>query len=392
MRCAADPAEAWMRRALRLARRGQGRVEPNPMVGCVLVRDGRVLGEGAHRRFGGPHAEVEALANCRRRGRDPAGCEVYVTLEPCAHTGKTPPCVDALIAAGVARVCAAMTDPSPAVSGRGIARLRDAGIRVEVGTGEVPARELNEPWLKRLRSGLPWVTAKWAQTVDGAIATSTGDSRWISNSASRRLVHRMRARMDAVVVGIGTVLADDPMLTARDVPRPRVARRVVVDPACRLPHTARVVPARAGDVPLTLAVREALLAEPSDRVRRLADRGVEVIGLGACATDPARLALAPLLAHLATARSATNVLVEGGATLLGTMFRQDLVDQVLVFIAPRLLADEQAQGALCGARRTRIDEADGLRLRAIRRVEDDVLLDYRVGGSVTSHRQSPWPP
>src|SRR5690606_10988967 len=223
---ATETDRMWMRRALELAAGGRGYVAPNPMVGCMIVRDGAIVGEGFHGRFGGPHAEVEAL----RSLADPAlarGATAYVTLEPCCHIGKTPPCSDALITAGVARVVVALQDPFPRVSGGGLAQLRAAGIEVEVGVLQNEAEQLSAAYLKRLRSGRPWVIAKWAMTLDGRIATKTGDSQWISGEVSRGKVHRLRGLVDGVVVGAGTVAADDPVLTARP-PGPRTATRIVV--------------------------------------------------------------------------------------------------------------------------------------------------------------------
>ena len=373
-----DESERRMRRALALARRGQGRVEPNPMVGCVLVRSGRVIGEGWHRRFGGAHAEVAAIDDCRKRGGDARGCTAFVTLEPCAHQGKTPPCTDALIAAGVARVCVAMPDPSAQVDGRGAAKLRDAGIGVTVGVCDDEARLLNEPYVKRVTTGLPWVIAKWAQTLDGSIAAADGGSKWISGKESRRLVHRLRARMDAVIVGVGTAMADDPMLTARRVPLRRRARRVVVDPQLRLTERARLIATMDESNPVTLGVDQRLLAGPSRRMQQLAARGVEFVGLPAAAQSDRQLDLLPLLQHLAQARSATNVLVEGGGGLLGTLFEQQLVDQVVTFVAPKLLADENALSAVRGRTPCPLDGAHRLELRSVKRIAGDVMLDYRV--------------
>jgi len=366
----------YIRRALQLARRGQGRVEPNPMVGAVLVRDGRIIGEGYHARFGGPHAEIVAIRDGRRRGQEVAGSDLYVTLEPCCHVGKTPPCTQAVIDAGIARVFVAMEDPDPRMRGGGLAQLRQAGIEVHIGLGESKARSLNEPFIKRTVVGLPWVIAKWAQTLDGRVATRTGDSKWISSDRSRQFVHRLRSRVDAVMVGIGTVLADDPRLTARHVKPKRPARRVVVDPDVKLPATARLL--REAGPGLTLAVRQGLLAEPSPRVLELAEAGVELVGLPEDSADGSRLLLRPLLEHLATGREATNVLVEGGPRLLGALLREGLVDQVLAFVAPRLLGDTEARAAVEGLHRPRIAEATGLRLTGLRRVGEDVLLDYRV--------------
>lgn len=370
-----------MGRALRLAARGRGKVEPNPLVGCVLARDGQIIGEGYHQRFGAEHAETRALQACRQNGLDPSGCDVYVTLEPCAHHGKTPPCADALINAQVARVNVAMVDPYPPVAGRGLDRLRAAGIEVFVGTCREQAERLNEPYLKQKTTGLPWVLAKWAQTLDGAIATRDGDSRWISNDLSRRLVHRLRARVDAVIVGIGTVVADDPQLTARKVPLRRVARRIVIDPHLEIPMQCQLLATLDDRHPLTVAIEQTLLKSRPAPLEALSSRGVEFVGLPTCDTDPGRLQLRPLLEHLVTSRSATNVLVEGGSKLLGSFFRQQLVDQALVIVAPKLMGDGEALRPVQGIPRRSIQEVDGFTLRSARRVGDDVVLDYRPGFS-----------
>src|SRR5438094_5754489 len=217
--------EPWMRRALELAEKGRGAVEPNPLVGAVVVRNDTVAGEGWHQRYGGPHAEVHALAAAGEAARQ---ATLYVTLEPCCHHGKTPPCTDAILRAGINRVVAAMTDPFPQVAGKGAALLRAAGVVVEFGAGEAEARRLNAPYLKLLATGRPYVHAKWAMTLDGKIATRTGDSKWISNEVSRWRVHELRGRMDAIVVGIGTALADNPRLTVRP-PGPRTPLRIILD-------------------------------------------------------------------------------------------------------------------------------------------------------------------
>jgi diaminohydroxyphosphoribosylaminopyrimidine deaminase / 5-amino-6-(5-phosphoribosylamino)uracil reductase len=371
-----------MQRALRLARRGRGRVEPNPMVGCMLARAGRVIAEGFHRAFGGPHAEVEALRACREKGLDPAGCDVFVTLEPCCHFGKTPPCTEALIQARPRRVVAAMVDPFPEVSGQGLARLREAGLKVEAGLCEEEARRLNEPFIKRVATGLPWVIAKWAQTLDGRVATGGGDSRWISNERSRRLVHQIRGRVDVVMVGIGTALADDPRLTARGVTVHRRARRVVVDPRLRMPVEAQLVRTigdAPGTGPLMLAISQEVCDSRPEKMRILEARGVEFIGLPPVENGNAALSLRPLLEHLAQHLGATNVLVEGGPRLLGTLFAQQLVDQVLAFVCPRVLGDEKAPAAITGFSVQKMEQALRLSLVGVRRIEGDVLLDYRVG-------------
>ena len=268
-----EELDAWhMARALELAARGEGSVEPNPMVGCVIVRDGETIGEGFHRRFGGPHAEVEALAVAGPRAR---GATAYVTLEPCCHHGKTPPCTGALIAAGISRVVVAQRDPFAKVAGQGIAELAAAGIAVDVGVGADEALRLNAPYLKLLQTARPWIIAKWAMTLDGKLATHAGDSRWISSEASRAIVHRLRGRVDAVMVGRGTAQADDPQLTARP-PGPRQAARIVVDTTATHSLQSLLVKT-AREVPVIVAGGA---AAPQDRVEALQAAGCEVI---ACA-------------------------------------------------------------------------------------------------------------
>ncbi len=365
----------YMQRAIRLARRGVGYVEPNPMVGCVIVRGERIIGEGWHRRFGGPHAEVNALSAARSR-RGAKDATVYVTLEPCCHHGKTPPCADALLAAGIRRVVVGCVDPFGAVSGRGLRKLRRAGIRVTVGVCEDEARQLIAPFAKRMTTGLPWVIAKWAATVDGAIATRTGDSRWISNRRSRKIVHQLRARVDAVMVGIHTALADDPMLDARQVKVRRMARRVVIDPRLRLSPDAKLV--RSADrLPLTVAVAPGALDRRSAKARKLEMAGVEVVAIPA--TDAGSMKLDTLLAYLADQHEATNVLVEGGGTTHGRLFGAGLVDELIVFTGPRVIGDGKAIRPAAGRGAVeRMADARRLRLVCTRRIDDDVMLRYLV--------------
>jgi diaminohydroxyphosphoribosylaminopyrimidine deaminase/5-amino-6-(5-phosphoribosylamino)uracil reductase len=355
-----------MRRALMLAARGVGRVEPNPMVGCVLVRGGRVVGEGYHRRFGGPHAEVEAIEAAGRAAR---GATAFVTLEPCCHHGKTPPCTDALLAAGVKRVVAAMRDPFSRVRGRGLAVLRRAGVQVEVGLCEWEAVQLNGPYLKRERLGLPWVILKWAQSIDGKIATRTGESRWISGEASRRWVHRVRGRVDAIVVGVGTVLADDPLLDCRYGRLRRVAARVVIDPRLRTPRDAQLV-RTAGDIPTILVTAP---ETPPARRRLFEKAGVQLLSVreGRDGLD-----LRAMLEELAR-RGMTNMLVEGGGKTLGAFFDQGLADEAIVFISRRLIGGESAISPLAGRGPSRMkDICQPIWTKLARMGEDDV---YRMG-------------
>jgi diaminohydroxyphosphoribosylaminopyrimidine deaminase/5-amino-6-(5-phosphoribosylamino)uracil reductase len=360
--------EKTMQRAIRLGRRGLGNVEPNPPVGCVLVRGGQIVGEGFHRRFGSGHAEIHALAQA---GRKANGATAYVSLEPCSHTGKTPPCTRALIDAGIQRVVIGAIDPNPAVRGRGVRALRRAGIDVTTGIKQAAADALIAPFAKYITRGVPWVIAKWAQTVDGAIATRTGDSAWISNADSRKLVHQLRARVDAIVVGTATAAADDPTLTARDVRVRRVARRVVLDPNLKLSLRSKLVQT-AQQIPTSIATSKK--SADSAKLARLQRAGVETLPLGNSGS------LKPLLRQLAKQDDATNVLVEGGGRTLGAFFEQKLVDEVWVFVAPKLAIDAQAIGAIRGGKALRrIVDAQLLSLIETKRVGDDVLLKYRVG-------------
>jgi diaminohydroxyphosphoribosylaminopyrimidine deaminase/5-amino-6-(5-phosphoribosylamino)uracil reductase len=328
----ADPADrAWLTAALALARRGLGRVWPNPAVGCVLVRNGRVVGRGWTQPGGRPHAETEALA---RAGTAARGATAYVTLEPCAHHGRTPPCADALIAAGIARAVAAIEDPDPRVAGQGFARLRAAGVAVTAGLCAVEAAELNAGFLLRIRQGRPLVTLKTATTLDGRIATHRGESRWITGEAARRAGHLLRATHDAIMVGAGTALADDPRLTCR-LPglADRSPVRVVVDGRLRLPLTAALVRS-AREVPTWLVT---LARNEAQRLAAYRDCGVEVIEVPA--TAEGNLDLQAALRALG-GRGLTRVLVEGGAVLAASLLRADLVDRIAWFRAPALIGGD----------------------------------------------------
>jgi diaminohydroxyphosphoribosylaminopyrimidine deaminase/5-amino-6-(5-phosphoribosylamino)uracil reductase len=357
------PDESWMRQALDLAERGRGCVEPNPLVGAVVVRDGHLVGEGWHQRYGQAHAEVNALAAAGETAR---GATLYVTLEPCCHHGKTPPCTDAVLRAGVRRVVVAMSDPFPAVAGNGTELLRAAGIAVQVGVCEAEARRLNAPYLKLLAAGRPYVHAKWAMTLDGKIATRSGDSRWISNEESRRRVHELRGRMDAIVVGIGTALADDPQLTARP-PGPRTAVRVVLDGKGRLPPAGRLA-SSARQTPVLVATAAAL----PENIAELRECGCEVLALPG---GDGRVDVSALLAEMGRRRY-TNVLVEGGAGVLGSFRDAGAIDEVHVFVAPRLAGGAEARTPMGGRGVEWIAEA--LRLAEWR--FEDVAGDLYVRG------------
>jgi diaminohydroxyphosphoribosylaminopyrimidine deaminase/5-amino-6-(5-phosphoribosylamino)uracil reductase len=357
--------ETWMGRALELAERGRGWVEPNPLVGAVVVRDGQLVGEGWHQRFGDAHAEVNALAAA---GAAAHGATLYVTLEPCCHQGKTPPCTDAILRAGVGRVVAAMSDPFPPVAGKGADLLRAAGVSVEFGIDEAAAQRLNAPYLTLLAIGQPYVHAKWAMTLDGKIATRTGDSKWISNEASRRRAHALRGRMDAVIIGIGTALADDPRLTARP-PGPRTAIRIILDSKCRLSADS-VLANTAREVPTLIA---ATPEAPPEQIAALRALGCEVL---TPPTTDGHTNVKALLAELGRRRF-TNVLVEGGGAALGAFLDAGAIDEVHVFIAPRLAGGAGARTPIGGKGVDKIAEALALTEMHVEVVDGDLLVHGR---------------
>lgn len=326
----------FISQAIELARQGQGLVEPNPMVGCVITRDGQVVGRGYHQRFGGPHAEVEAL---RDAGEAARSATAYVTLEPCCHQGKTGPCTQALIEAGLARVVVGCEDPNPKVAGQGLDELRKAGIEVVSDVLRDEAQRLIAPFAKLITTGRPWVIAKWAMTLDGKIATHTGSSQWISGEASRAMVHQLRGRVDAVLVGRGTVEADDPLLTARPA-GPRTATRIVLDSRASLATDSQLI-GSIDAAPLLVAVGDA--APEGDR-RRLTDLGAEVLPLeGATRSEQ----LSSLLDELG-ARQLTNVLVEGGGEVLAALLELREIDEIHAFVAPKLVGGQSAATPIGG--------------------------------------------
>jgi len=372
-----------MRRALRLAARGRGRVEPNPMVGCVLVRGGRVLSEGWHRRFGGPHAEVDALRRLAKSGASARGATAYVTLEPCHYHGKTPPCVVALLAAGVKRVVAAMCDPNPRVLGGGFAVLRAAGVEVEEGVLREAAARLNAPFAKWITRGRPWVIAKWAQSLDGRIATRTRDSRWISDEAARAHAHAVRGRMDAIVVGVGTVLRDDPLLTCRDAPLRRVATRVVLDAQLRTPPRAKLV-RTAREIPTMIFCAADAAAERAGLLERA---GCEIVTVRV--DRRGGVSLDAVLERLGAAQM-TNVLIEGGGTVLGRVFDERIADEVHAYIAPRLIGGLEALSSLEGIGAARVADSLELAEARMRKLGSGWLLEGRFADpAATVDREQP---
>jgi diaminohydroxyphosphoribosylaminopyrimidine deaminase/5-amino-6-(5-phosphoribosylamino)uracil reductase len=347
---------AWMRRALALAERGWGQTAPNPMVGAVVVRDDEVVGEGWHGQFGGPHAEVEALRAAGERAR---GATLYVTLEPCAHHGKTPPCTEAILAAGVRRVVAATEDPSPAAQG-GALRLRDAGVDVLVGVEASRARELNAPFFHALRSDRPFVQLKLALSLDGALADHSREPGWLTGEAARREVHRLRAGVDAIAVGIGTVLADDPELTVRHAAPPRVApTRVVFDTSARLPRTSKLAHG-ASQIPVIVVC---WAPEPAHAA------ALEHTGVTLLHAATARDALVAL-----RQRDVRSVLVEGGAALASAFLQEALVDRLIIFRAPLVLGSG-ALNAFGAMPPVRAGEAPRWRIiRSLRFVYDEMTV------------------
>lgn len=353
--------ETWMARALELAQLGWGQVSPNPLVGAVVVRNGAVVGEGAHRRFGAAHAEIEAIEAAGERAR---GATLYVTLEPCTHHGKTPPCVDAIIRAGVSRVVVAVRDPNPQAGG-GVEQLQAAGIRVDVGVLVEEATELNAPFIHAFRSDRPWVTLKLAVSLDGAIAHASRTTSWLTGPESRRRVHRLRAGSDAVAVGMGTVLADDPLLTVRDADPPRIApTRVIFSRTGRLPLTSRMAQ-RSHEAPV-IVFANALDPNYEHSLRSL---GVEAV---------AASSLIEALQML-RARGIHSLLAEGGASLTASLLEHDVVDRLVLFQAPIVLGE----GSLPAfGRFSSSFGADGLRFRplASERIGEDHMIVFAPGG------------
>jgi len=369
-----DTDKAHLARAIELARRGLGTVKPNPVVGAVVARDGETLGEGWHEHFGGVHAEVNAIEACGLE--DLTGATLYVSLEPCCHEGKTPPCTEAILQAGISRVVIASDDPTEKASGRGLGILRDEGVEVVLADGELAAtaRLLNQAFRKHARVGRPWVLFKSAMTLDGKVATRTGDSKWISGQDSRMLAHRWRASVDAIVVGIGTALADDPQLTARpDGPLDELGaqpRRVVFDSLARLPPTSQLVAATA-EIPLTVIVSRAAARADTDALEAA---GVQVL-VATGENEPARVRSG--LEQLG-AKDVTSVLLEGGPHLAGAFLDAGEIDEIRLFLAPILLGGSAARDPLEGKGVERISEAMRALTFGCESVGEDLLISARL--------------
>jgi len=350
--------------AARMALRGFGHVEPNPMVGAVIVKDNKIIGIGHHTKFGSLHAEREALANCNAQGNDPRGATLYCTLEPCSHTGKQPPCTEAVIEAGIAKVIIARKDPAD-ISCGGIQILRNAGIKVVLTDISSNATHLSDPFIHRIETGRPWVIAKWAQTLDGRIATRTGESQWISNLRCRARVHRMRAKVDAIMIGIGTAIADNPILTARDCRSVRkVAKRVILDTHARLDQNSNLVQT-ANTIPTII-----------------------------CTADPAKFATTPCitiespivnghvdidyaLKILASDQNITTLLVEAGPRVLGSLIEHNLINEAIVHLAPGIMADDQAKAVATGRDAPKLNDMRRFDLIRSKQIDNDIELHYR---------------
>tara|TARA_R110002072_G_scaffold42064_21_gene119009 strand:- start:310455 stop:311567 length:1113 start_codon:yes stop_codon:yes gene_type:complete len=351
--------------AARAAMRGFGCVEPNPMVGAVIVDPaGSIIGIGHHTKFGQLHAEREALANCAARGHDPRGATLYCTLEPCSHTGKQPPCTQAVIEAGIAKAVIARKDPAEVSSG-GVELLKSAGIEVELTDISPNATHLSDPFVHRVQTGRPWVLAKWAQTIDGRIATSTGQSQWISNARCRSRVHRLRAKFDAILIGVGTATADDPMLTARGCQSVRkVAKRVVLDTHGRLDLHSKLVQT-AGEIPTIVCTHE-----PA----KFAGTACSVIETP---LFNGRLDLEHALAKLASMHDITIMLVEAGPTVLGSFVEHDLINEAVVHLAPGIMGDEHAKAVATGRDAPELVDMRRFELVRSKQLDSDIELHYR---------------
>lgn len=357
--------EFYMKRALTLARKGAGWVSPNPMVGAVIVKYNRIIAEGWHQQYGEAHAEINAI----QAAKVPLeGATLYVTLEPCHHHGKTPPCVESVIAAKFARVVIGMVDPNPLVAGKSIAALKAHGIYITMGMLEQDCRELNEPFVRYMETGMPYVTVKFAQTLDGRIATATGHSQWISGEKSRRYAHQLRSLHDAVLVGAGTVLKDNPELTVRDV-KGRNPLRIVIDPTLDIPLDAKIL--REQDQAKTLIVTRSKAASTKQNC-------IHAMGVGLMHFDQGKSDIFNLKSLFATLgqQKISSILVEGGAGMITSVLREGLADRVVAIVAPKIVGEGLNTVGNLGI--TDMNQALGLTFKKISRSGPDVILDGRM--------------
>lgn len=358
-----DADEKYMALALELAEKGRGKVEPNPMVGAVLVKDGIIVGKGYHQAFGGAHAEIYAIheggMNCR-------GATLYISMEPCAHYGKTAPCVDAIIKAGIKTVVAAVIDPNPITSGKGIQKLKEAGVEVVVGVMEVQAKRLNVPFFKLIQKGLPYVTVKWAMSIDGKIATHTGESRWITCEESRKYVHKIRGQMDGILVGINTVMRDDPLLTCR-IEGGRNPKRIVIDSNALLPINSRLLNTiNKGEIIVAVSKNAQL-----SRMEKLEQLGCTIVQTK---DMNGHVDLKELFQRLGEMKL-TNILVEGGSRVITSVIEGHLADRVMVFVAPVIIGGEGAKSPVLGTGINKISEAEEIDEIEIKRFSNDIVIE-----------------
>jgi len=354
--------EHWMRRAIMLAERGRGRTSPNPMVGAILVKDGKAVGEGYHTKAGEPHAEIVAI---QKAGEEAKGSTLYINLEPCTHYGRTPPCTPAVVEAGVNRVVIGMEDPNPLVKGKGVESLKNRGLDVAVGILKKECQRLNEAFSKYILKKEPFVILKVASTLDGKIATREGDSKWISGEASRRFVHRLRDQVDGVLVGIGTVLKDDPLLTTR-IRGGRDPYRVILDSRLRIPKKARVL----GPDPLKVIIATTELA-PRERMNDLGKKGGRVL---VCDSKEGRINLRCLLSKLGEMEM-MSILVEGGSEVNGSFFDEGIIDKIILFLSPKLMGDSQAPGIFGGRGYQTLKEVISLDEMKAKKIGEDILIE-----------------
>ena len=364
-----DVDEKYMTLALELAEKGRGRVEPNPMVGSILVKDGRIIGKGYHQVFGGAHAEVHAI---REGGENCKGATLYVSMEPCAHFGKTAPCVDAIIKAGIKRVIAAVADPNPITCGKGIQILQGSGIEVQLGVMESQAKRLNAPFFKLMKKGLPYTVVKWAMSLDGKIATHTGDSKWITSEESREYVHTIRGQVDGIMVGINTVLRDDPLLTCR-LKGGRNPKRIIIDSNASLPLHSRLVKT-IHESEIIVAVNRSAQRENIERLDQL---GCKIIQTG---NENNLVDLKEVFRRLGEMQL-TNILVEGGSSIITSVIEDRLADKIMVFIAPIIIGGYGARSPVLGNGIDKICDAVKITDITVKMFSNDILveglLEYR---------------
>lgn len=360
-----------MKLAMSLANKGIGRVSPNPLVGAVVVRDNQVVGQGYHDYFGGAHAEAVALEGAKEKAN---GATLYLNLEPCHHFGKTPPCTSQIIKSGISTVVVGIADPNPLVKGKGISFLRQAGVKVEVGLLEEQCRSLNEAFIKYITERLPFTTLKLAATLDGKIATKSGQSKWITSRRARLWAHELRGGVDAIMVGVGTVIADDPLLTyrGRKIKRKRELMRIIADSGLRVPLSAQVLKPQAGAAILVACGRQV----PADKEARLKSMGVEVIQLE---TEAGMVSLKSLLAELGR-RQISSLLIEGGSRLAASAVKEGAVDKVVIFYSPKILGGTDGLSLLAGTGPEQLDGAQALFGVKVKKLGDEFIVQGYLKG------------